>query len=139
MSDSILVIDGDTELQVLEITKSPGPKGPQGPAGPQGPVGPVGPVGAEGPQGEPGAPGEDGAGVPDGGTAGQVLVKASATNKDTTWGDFIATSAGVVVVKHGASAGTARPASASVVYWLGSVSPTNQAVGDLWFETSEFD
>ncbi len=39
------------------------------------------------PSGQDGAPGADGAGVPDGGTTGQVLAKASASNKDTHWVD----------------------------------------------------
>lgn len=60
-----------------------GPAGNEGPAGPQGPEGPMGPVGPEGPAGPPG----DLVGVPAGGTAGQVLTKATGTNFDTTWGD----------------------------------------------------
>jgi len=63
--------------------------GPQGPAGPQGPPGadstvpgPVGPTGATGPQGTTGPAGP---GVPTGGTTGQVLQKASATDYATAW------------------------------------------------------
>lgn len=68
-----------------------GPQGEQGPAGAQGPVGATGPAG---PQGEPGpqgiqgptgATGPAGPGVAAGGTAGQVLVKSSATSYDTAW------------------------------------------------------
>ena len=44
-----------------------------------------GPTGAEGPQGPAGTDGTDGAGVPLGGTTGQVLAKASDTDFDTTW------------------------------------------------------
>src|SRR5215510_12172430 len=41
--------------------------------------------GTPGPQGPPGPAGPAGQGVPAGGTAGQVLQKASATDYDTTW------------------------------------------------------
>ena len=37
------------------------------------------------PQGQQGTPGQDGVGVPQGGTAGQYLVKKSATDYDTEW------------------------------------------------------
>ena len=69
----------------------PGPQGIQGPAGPQGPQGTQGLTGATGPQGiqglqgPTGATGPAGPGVAAGGTAGQVLVKASGTDYDTAW------------------------------------------------------
>lgn len=47
-----------------------GTQGPQGIQGATGPTGPTGPTGA---------------GVPNGGTTGQVLEKASATDQDTQW------------------------------------------------------
>lgn len=50
----------------------------------------------------------------------------------------IALADGLVVVKHGANAATARP-SAGSVYWQGSVNPTNRALGDLWLETGAYD
>jgi hypothetical protein len=43
---------------------------------------------------------------------------------------------GIVVVRHGATAGTARPSGVSVVYWIGSVVPTNAIDEDLFFDTS---
>lgn len=55
-----------------------GPKGDAGEAGPQGIQGPTGATGATGPAGP---------GVAAGGTAGQVLVKASATDYDAQWSD----------------------------------------------------
>ena len=58
-----------------------GPQGEKGDAGEQGPAGEAGPAGPTGPQGEPGA------GVPDGGTTGQVLAKRSNSNQDTHWID----------------------------------------------------
>lgn len=44
----------------------------------------VGPQGEPGEKGDPGDPGE---GVPAGGSTGQVLAKASATDHDTEWVD----------------------------------------------------
>jgi len=55
-----------------------------------GPTGATGATGATGPQGETGpagADGADGVGVPAGGTTGQVLAKASATDYATEWVD----------------------------------------------------
>ena len=43
---------------------------------------------------------------------------------------------GIVVVNHGATASTARPTLAQVVYWTGSVEPTNASNGDLWYQSS---
>lgn len=56
-----------------EIGPIQGPEGPQGETGPQGPTGPAG------------EDGTDGVGVPEGGTAGQVLAKASSADFDTEW------------------------------------------------------
>lgn len=43
---------------------------------------------------------------------------------------------GITVVTHGAVAATARPSAAAVVYWIGSVAPTNAQNQDLFFDTS---
>lgn len=73
----------DIESQIaIDLAISEETKGDTGPQGPTGPTGPQGPAGPEGPQGPAGA---DGEGVPVGGTAGQVLAKASATDYDTEW------------------------------------------------------
>ena len=56
-----------------------GPQGVQGIQGAQGIQGPKGDTGAAG------APGADGVGVPAGGAAGAVLVKASDADRDTAW------------------------------------------------------
>lgn len=68
-----------------------GDMGPQGDVGPAGATGPTGATGAQGPVGPAGADGAVGAtgpagpGVPMGGTTGQVLAKASATDYATEW------------------------------------------------------
>lgn len=62
-----------------------GSQGPQGETGPQGPQGIQGIQGETGPQGPTGPAGADGVGIPAGGTAGQVLAKASGTDYDTEW------------------------------------------------------
>jgi Collagen triple helix repeat (20 copies) len=62
-----------SQIQTTISTGSVGPPGPAGPAGPPGATGPQGATGATGP------------GVAAGGTAGQVLAKASATDYATSW------------------------------------------------------
>lgn len=64
-----------------------GDKGDTGPVGPQGPKGDKGDTGDTGPRGPQGIQGEPGVGVPAGGTTGQVLAKASDTDRDTEWID----------------------------------------------------
>lgn len=44
--------------------------------------------------------------------------------------------AGVVYVNHGATAATARPVGAAIVYWVGSVEPSNAQNADLWYDTT---
>ena len=85
MTDILLttveLIDGvEVEGSAVSISTTDG----QGPVGPTGPTGATGPAGATGPQGDPGQ------GVPVGGTAGQVLAKATATDYDTEWTDAAA-------------------------------------------------
>ena len=53
----------------------------------QGPPGTPGQPGQPGEPGPPGEPGKDGVGIPDGGTAGQMLAKASAADQDVEWRD----------------------------------------------------
>jgi len=53
----------------------------------KGATGATGSPGATGPAGADGADGADGAGVPPGGTTGQVLAKKSNTDNDTEWVD----------------------------------------------------
>jgi hypothetical protein len=70
-----------------------------------------------------------------------VAVNAGATALEfvtSGGGGGIAPLDGVVIVKHGATAGTARP-TAAIAYWLGSVAPTNRQLGDFWLETGVFD
>jgi hypothetical protein len=59
-----------------------------------------------------------------------------ATTTATALASKVAIASGLVVVNHGATAGTARPAGAAVVYWIGSVVPTNAIDEDLFFDTS---
>lgn len=84
---------GPQGIQGIQGATGPqGDTGPQGPQGPKGDTGDTGPQGPQGIQGETGAKGDTGAtgpGVAVGGTAGQVLVKASATNYDTAWADVV--------------------------------------------------
>lgn len=100
-------IDGEYSWEALAQLFGPtGPTGPQGergfpstvtgptgPTGAQGPTGPTGPTGAAstvtgptGPTGPIGPQGDNGFGVPAGGTPGQILIKASETDYELTWG-----------------------------------------------------
>jgi hypothetical protein len=63
-------------------TGDPGPQGIPGAAGSTGATGAQGPTGATGPAGADGA---DGAGVPAGGSTGQVLTKSNSTDYVTEW------------------------------------------------------
>jgi len=64
----------------------PGTQGATGETGPSGgPMGPTGNAGATGATGVTGPTGETGAGVPSGGSSGQVLTKNSGTSYDTYW------------------------------------------------------
>jgi hypothetical protein len=48
--------------------------------------------------------------------------------------DFSKGSNGVGAVIHGATAGQARPTGFLVVIWIGTVTPTNMAASDLFFD-----
>lgn len=92
--NDITIKSGTTvNIAVSGIQGPPGPAGVQGPQGVQGEQGDTGPQGVQGPQGDPGPQGvqgekgDAGAGVPVGGTAGQVLKKIDATNYNTEWAD----------------------------------------------------
>ena len=80
-------------------------------------------------------------GVPPGGTTNQVLAKTSGIDYATGW--VAATSgatgptgpSGITVVEHGAVGSTARPAGATVVYWVGAATPANALPYDFWKDT----
>lgn len=79
-------VKGDTGDAGPQGLQGPaGSDGAQGPQGLQGPQGDQGPQGLQGIQGPAGNDGADGAGVPAGGTTGQVLAKASNADLDTEW------------------------------------------------------
>lgn len=44
--------------------------------------------------------------------------------------------AALVVVRHGADAGVARPSGAEAVYWIGTVEPANALDGDFFKNTT---
>lgn len=73
------------ETGATGATGPQGPKGDTGETGATGATGPQGPQGIQGETGPQGATGPAGPGVPAGGTAGQFLVKSSATDYDTAW------------------------------------------------------
>src|SRR5690606_1435845 len=53
-------------------------------------------------------------------------------------GSGIDPSDGLVVVQHGATASTARP-TAAVVLWRGSATPDNAVDGDMWDDDESWD
>lgn len=77
-----LTFTDSTSYTTPSIRGAQGPKGDKGDKGDTGAQGPKGDTGAQGPQG---IQGEPGSGVPAGGTAGQMLVKKSATDYDSEW------------------------------------------------------
>lgn len=147
-------------------------------------------------QGPAGSQGNPGPGIAPGGINGQILVKASLVDFDTTWSDppvesvngqtgIVTLNAGSVgadpagsagtaeanaatytdssissletametyvdeglankanqssvvgVVNHGANATVARPTGYGSVIWIGTVAPSNRAVGDIWNNVS---
>lgn len=104
-------------LSARGLQGDPGPQGATGLAGPTGAQGPQGETGPQGPAGPQGAPGQDGApgiGVPQGGSTGQLLAKASSSDGDVIWqtppADFVAragdTMSGPLIVPSVQSAGT---------------------------------
>lgn len=112
-------IDAQINRQTINVRiNSTGPTGPQGPAGADGPQGEQGSPGEQGPKGDAGA------GVPDGGTTGQVLSKASDSDQDTEWTD---PSGGVASVDIGMSIGNA-PTSNGILYVDGSGNLQNDNV-----------
>lgn len=87
MTTTVTVAAVENDVTVTEQTiaiveiGAPGPTGATGSTGATGATGATGSTGAQGPAGQ---------GVPVGGTEGQVLAKASATNYDTEWVDAAA-------------------------------------------------
>ncbi len=78
--------DGAQGIQGIQgVQGEPGVSNVPGPQGPQGDQGIQGIQGVQGDPGPAGADGSDGVGVPAGGTDGQVLAKASATDYATEW------------------------------------------------------
>lgn len=75
-SSTEYVVDNESEVNVVEVVRTEYVQTYEGTVGPQGPTGPQGPAGADG---------DDGVGLPTGGSAGQVLEKASGTDYDFTW------------------------------------------------------
>ena len=76
---TVLTIESDSGVSSCDL------KGATGDTGIRGPQGIAGDKGERGPAGERGPVGENGVGVPVGGSAGQVLTKASDSDYDTKW------------------------------------------------------
>ena len=100
-------------------TGATGPQGPKGDTGATGPQGPKGDTGATGPQGpkgdtgDTGPTGPTGPGVPNGGAAGQMLVKLSGADQDAGWRSLSAADVGAI-------AAPSSPATGAFLVWNGS-------------------
>ena len=77
-------VEGGVEITINDVRGSSTVMINDGQQGADGQQGPEGPPGADGKDGNDGAPGQ---GVPAGGTAGQVLAKASGADYDAAWID----------------------------------------------------
>ena len=122
-----------------------GDKGDKGDPGEKGDTGPTGATGATGPQGPQGIPGADGVGVPSGGTAGQVLTKASGTDYDAKWADASGgvtdvqvngtsvVSGGVadVPIATGATVGVVKPGRSTFINASGELGVNTPTDGDI--------
>ena len=99
----------------MEITGSGpmGPRGFRGDKGDKGDKGDTGETGATGAAGPAGPEGPAGPGVPSGGTAGQVLKKASGADYDTEWADEGGGSSVSPYTSNPAPLGTASPGSSA--------------------------
>jgi hypothetical protein len=83
-------IQGDQGIQGIQGEPGiQGDQGIQGIQGDQGIQGVQGDQGIQGIQGEQGIQGDAGLGIPVGGVAGDVLVKSTATDYDTAWGNAV--------------------------------------------------
>lgn len=105
-----------------------GDPGPTGATGSQGTQGPTGPQGAQGPQGDPGPTGAPGQGVPTGGTTGQVLAKASATDYDGAWKTLAKDDVGLGNVDNTADA--SKPVSTAQATAIAGKAPINATLSD---------
>ena len=79
--------------------------------------------------------GEGGGGAVDSvnGRTGAVTLAASDVGLGNV-NNVSVTTAGMGVVAHGSNASTARPTGFAQVTWVGSVSPTNAAANDVWYQ-----
>jgi hypothetical protein len=98
--------------------------GATGATGPAGPTGLTGATGATGPAGTNGTNGTNGVGVIAGGTTGQILAKASATDYDTAWISAPTGETLVTTVKN--STGSTIPKGAAV--YISGANGTNMLI-----------
>jgi Collagen triple helix repeat (20 copies) len=117
----IAVANGFVGTEAAWLASLKGATGDTGATGATGATGPQGPAGATGATGPAGAKGDTGAGVPTGGTTGQILSKVNATDYNTTWidaptggsGSTFASTDGTTIDFSGAGT-TASPLTAEV-------------------------
>ena len=137
-------VDSNVGTPAVSVTKSGTDAAPsfafafsniKGATGATGPQGPQGETGATGATGETGPQGPAGPGVPAGGTAGQVLKKASGTDYDTEWGAVSGIPAGgntnQVLAKNSAADGDTK--------WMSVTSnkfPTGGTAGQILVKNS---
>jgi hypothetical protein len=112
IQDYQVIVESDMPGVVVGIPGLPGPSGPRGLPGVPGPQGIPGVPGPSGPTGAAGANGTNGAAGAPGATGA-----TGAT--------------GLVKVNHGTNPNVARP-TAPLVYWVGTATPANGLVDDLW-------
>jgi hypothetical protein len=120
--------EASSAWQPLAVQGAPGVQGPAGPQGERG-------ESVQGPKGDTGDSGVANATAPvTYNPTTKTVGLATGVGLTTTSGALVNT--GIVTVTHGSTASTARPSGAAVVYWRGSVEPTNALNGDLWYDTS---
>lgn len=97
IAGDVVTYQGETFIAQIDVPISPNPSPGNSPWVLMAAKGQNGATGAAG---SAGANGSDGSGVPAGGTANQVLIKNSATNYDTSWGQVTPANIGAASASH---------------------------------------
>ena len=127
--DNIVEVTLENQEPVIQVEViGSGPVGPRGPQGADGAQGEKGEKGDTGATGATGPAGPAGPGVPSGGTTGQFLKKASATDYDGAWASIGAADVGAVAAPASPSDGQFLVYSQAQSAWVAQTVPSANGV-----------